>query len=51
MARKFPRRGSRYDDKEDEDQIQKILKRFRLINPAVLHRTIKKCENLGLISV
>ena len=43
MAEKFPARGSHYNDKEDFQVIQDILKRFKLINPALLYSTIKKC--------
>ena len=35
--RKFPQRGSHYDDEPDSLAIQRILKRFRLINPALLY--------------
>jgi len=42
--------GSRFDDFEDLPEIRNVLKRFRLINPALLYSTIKKCEAQGLIT-
>ena len=42
-------KGSKYDDPEDHIIIRRILKRFRLINPALLYSTIRKCEAHGLI--
>ena len=41
--------GSSYDDPEDALSIKRVLKRFKLINPALLNQTIKKCESQGLI--
>jgi len=48
---KFKTNGSSFHDKKDSQDIQQILKRLRLINPALLDQTIKTCVNLGLVSI
>ena len=44
-------RQVRYDDPPNSLAIERILKRFAMINPAMLQQTIKSCEAQGLVSV
>lgn len=50
FGEKFKLKGSSFDDPRDTQEIQQILKRLRLLNPALLAQTIKNCVNQGLVS-